>query len=633
MKRSVILSFVFALIVLSSINFVSAYSCSNSCAEITSCFGGECSYADMASCSGSSGNCFLRTYSGCNVNPPTAISNSYSECGDCSGGVCSPVPPPSPPFCYDSDGGLNYNIKGNLSSTVSPGTNFEDYCLSSTQLIERYCTNDPNNFTVLYNCSNGCINGTCSDSSQEQVCQSLIDKIKNPQDIEVYGNIWQVNTNSGMWDDRIYINDKFEHFNEYSSSWYTYSNWEDGEDYKYENLYIFSNVMVFDNKNVDLNSWFNEQMRGSICTISKINEQIAYICGWDDVVSGGNIGDFSDSYNSPSKQILWFKDNVMVRLYSYSSESLTESEFLKISQERMSDFINKLQNNEKQWISYDNLGIKGWETDFIVKFLDDCSSDVKSPLNKQGDECWPSWSCKIEPVICPEYGYQTISCQDYSCDQEYSSKKYCNPGICSGCLSPRWFEGKDNICIPYGTRFEQVIGVNPELVSGTDSERLDERAVGSGDYSLEIISDTQATFILGDKTYDFTEGNTVLIEDDGPQDIVNVFIDDVVYNPNGGSYVMVTVTWTGYYNVETKVNSYCDFDGEIKRQKQSSELKCQNNYECESNICSSGECVDLKGELDKQSGFRTTVIKLFCKVLNPISTDQYNQCLAEYLDI
>jgi hypothetical protein len=84
------------------------------------------------------------------------------------------------------------------------------------------------------------------------------------------------------------------------------------------------------------------------------------------------------------------------------------------------------------------------------------------------------------------------------------------------------------------------------------------------------------------------------------------------------------------------VNSYCDIDGEVKAQRTKDPnnndwAKCQNNYECESNVCSSGECIELKALAQEAAGFKGSVIKMLCRLSNVFSTDGYNQCLAEYL--
>jgi hypothetical protein len=70
--------------------------------------------------------------------------------------------------CSDSDGGLNYVVKG---TTTKGSTSFTDVCESSSQIKEYYC--DAGNIVVMYHgctCSNGvCTNErTCTDSDQLQ---------------------------------------------------------------------------------------------------------------------------------------------------------------------------------------------------------------------------------------------------------------------------------------------------------------------------------------------------------------------------------------------------------------------------------------------------------------------------------
>ena len=49
------------------------------------------------------------------------------------------------------------------------------------------------------------------------------------------------------------------------------------------------------------------------------------------------------------------------------------------------------------------------------------------------------------------------------------------------------------------------------------------------------------------------------------------------------------------------VLSYCSINGEIVSQKEDGEI-CDNDFECLSNLCSNGECVDLYGEIKKKEG-------------------------------
>ena len=78
-------------------------------------------------------------------------------------------------------------------------------------------------------------------------------------------------------------------------------------------------------------------------------------------------------------------------------------------------------------------------------------------------------------------------------------------------------------------------------------------------------------------------------------------------------------------------NMYCDFDGKIKQQKvrdfQGDWAKCQNNYECESNLCSSGECIEAVSLFKDVKAF---FVKMICKLSNPLSADGYSQCVSDY---
>jgi hypothetical protein len=82
----------------------------------------------------------------------------------------------------------------------------------------------------------------------------------------------------------------------------------------------------------------------------------------------------------------------------------------------------------------------------------------------------------------------------------------------------------------------------------------------------------------------------------------------------------------GYRLLVSDVPSYCDISG-IKEQRVNTEnitQSCQNNYECESNTCSSGKCVELEG-------FKAVLYKIFCKISNFIDSDAEARCVAQYV--
>src|SRR3989344_425327 len=82
----------------------------------------------------------------------TELSGSCSSDLVWNGDVCVPT------TCIDSDGGLNYYLKG--TATLSNGTSATDYCPSFTVLAERYCSSEIS--TQSYTCPSGnCTNGAC----------------------------------------------------------------------------------------------------------------------------------------------------------------------------------------------------------------------------------------------------------------------------------------------------------------------------------------------------------------------------------------------------------------------------------------------------------------------------------------
>jgi len=79
--------------------------------------------------------------------------NYYCQNG-CSDGACIGQGDSN---CTDSDGGLNYFEKGEL--TVD-GNIYEDVCTDSNFVKEYFCDNPPNYYDNYY-CQNGCSNGEC----------------------------------------------------------------------------------------------------------------------------------------------------------------------------------------------------------------------------------------------------------------------------------------------------------------------------------------------------------------------------------------------------------------------------------------------------------------------------------------
>ena len=83
--------------------------------------------------------------------------------------------------CTDSDGGLNYNVLGNLTTCNRFKCKaYTDSCTgNSKSIIERYCLKN-NMATKVYKCSSGCKNGACVENTLDGcslINQTIIDKI------------------------------------------------------------------------------------------------------------------------------------------------------------------------------------------------------------------------------------------------------------------------------------------------------------------------------------------------------------------------------------------------------------------------------------------------------------------------
>ena len=73
--------------------------------------------------------------------------------------------------CVDSDGGINYYVRGELSGICKPGIPcgvWADNCLNETTLLEYYCDNLNGE---QYNCLDGCKDGTCLDKC-DNICRN-----------------------------------------------------------------------------------------------------------------------------------------------------------------------------------------------------------------------------------------------------------------------------------------------------------------------------------------------------------------------------------------------------------------------------------------------------------------------------
>ena len=85
---------------------------------------------------------------------------------------CETIPPTTP--CSDSDGGINYYVKG---ETLGPNGKGTDSCFDSIELYEYYCNEKGEVYPINYKCPNGCKDGACIQQSKQITKQDVIDWI------------------------------------------------------------------------------------------------------------------------------------------------------------------------------------------------------------------------------------------------------------------------------------------------------------------------------------------------------------------------------------------------------------------------------------------------------------------------
>lgn len=472
--------------------------------------------------------------------------------------------------------------------------------------------------------------GNCSAGSGEQSCQSLINKVKNPVSYFDNGLGYELRWNStysGSW----WTDNGAKNVNEYYADWRV----RDG-DTSYNLNY---NVLVFEDKNVDAIKILEGDINWNICQIDNYwtegdNRGRVYVCNWDALNPTTDISNYENNH----RDIMWARDNVLVRVYVSWGSSISDEEVARLQQKRMNEILNSLIDNPWNYVGWENFNLEWPVSSQIEDSLGLCGSDVPE------ETCSPCWSCKTEPVICPPHGEQKQICRDTCCDNENKeSSRSCSPGICSGCYVPRWFGDKysDNKCVPYGFRFAQETGDFVEKL--IEEEEYDTLVEGESDYSKFVVeSDTKAILTFYDEegnSYEtvLTKGEEVELtipwNDKGITYVL--YVEDINYNPNGESNAEIVIKFERMGREYLTANMYCDIDGNVKVQKSpeydGSWAKCQNNYECESNICSSGECIELANAIKEAGRIKKFFFGILCKIANPISTDEYNDCMVNLL--
>ena len=174
--------------------------------------------------------------------------------------------------------------------------------------------------------------------------------------------------------------------------------------------------------------------------------------------------------------------------------------------------------------------------------------------------------------------------------------------------------------------------IDDETVNDTlaDEEIIEEslnETLGEGNTTLkvddEIINDTLGTNETSEDEETIEEPLNETIEEEESESCSGCIYNEQCY-PFG-----IRLEVDG-------VPSYCDIDNEMKEQRtvdsQGEWASCQNSYECESNLCSAGECIGLADILDEANSFKKFIVRIVCKIAHPIDDEEFNACVYEGLD-
>ena len=521
--------------------------------------------------------------------------------------------------CTDSDGGENIYIKGNtgietididsdfcvinqISGKTCRASDFPQKCM-----VEE-CSDSDDNCSVaelscplinaqdigvqLITCPNGCKDGACIYNDQE-VCSELI---TNPVIQKKIGDYVLVNQ------------DIQEGYEEYFGERATVHELKYERNQKEIRVYVF---YIHDTTKKIKDSPLIDMIRKNFWSIEHSwveSEEYQYYI----------IGENKEYFT------LWHNENVLILI----SQEIRDGEDNTIDA-----VLEKIQNNKFESISQKmNSRIR----QFIELYMNSCPSTVD-------ESCIPQWKQKNEPLICPPQGYQTEIIQDVNnCLEERKEQIQCSPGICAGCFVPRWSGARDNVCIPYETR---LVFEEGDYFTAYESE-LNDEFVGSNYFEFKIIDDYNAiinaikdvdddfeinvnrqTFYgkIGE-SYPIYEGKpyTGSFLGDNHAEEFSIHVNDINYNKK---YIKFTMIDT--------YPAYCNYDGKIKKQKtndsQGNWASCQNNYECESNVCSLGKCIEAAQTIKQIKGLRAFLIKILCRLGNVFNKERYGQCIFKYL--
>jgi len=493
------------------------------------------------------------------------------------------------PNCTDSDGGLNYYVKGTTSGISyvlnNAQVNATDTCVNNNLLAEYSCgANNAVNYNE-YTCPNGCSNGSCLNNTTPTSPFYALCTISDS-----YTGIPSLNAPDG------------------------------GQGYAKYNLgYVYSYPEA-EQKCTD--SIYNNLMNNSYCPINSESADAQ----WGIVIFNSTTGIWAMSGCASSG----------CTRYSCPIPNCTDSDgglnyYVKGTTTGL-NIYNQTSNATDYCVYSGQNGTYGQYLtagqSAVMEY--NCNSDGKT-MNDDLHVC--DNGCSNGACINQTTPIQNITCTDSDGGLNYYVK-----GNTSG-ISPadnRSYEGED-VCGSQNNTYAsqgQLVEHYCDGIYHTNTIYTCPKGCQDGACinSTACVPNIQCTIqpttcpANGTQTKTCTDVNKCGLESFAPDATI------ITCTPGKCSGCMNESKCVpyGYRMIREGQPSYCDvISGEFKAQQprldaNGNSTNCQNNYECESNVCSSGECVDV-------NGFKSFFVKIICKLSNLFASPQsYGECVANY---
>jgi hypothetical protein len=533
-------------------------------------------------------------------------------------------------YCIDTDDGFNfYKLGGTEGRYESGGVTYEfsfvDRCKAGV-LTEYKCVNGSNYETTNTNCTWGCDVGKCLKSGFPSIssCGGLLHNIKQDHsDFEVDGVIWQL-VNSG--NKRITAeNDSL--IREYKTSYFY-----DPEIHDQFDKWVYYSQVLYEKDGgfSSLSESLDSLAEAGICRVEEYytneEERLYYICDSSYIDNAlGNERNYLEV--QPDRTVFWIKDNYLfavdINFYEEQQPSFKDdTNYYGL----IGELVEGLDSYGSPWQDVElPLVVKN----ILVRDLILCISDFVGDIDEE--ICYPQWSCEVEPLVC-EDGTQTRTCVDEAgCYNKRVEEYSCDTGACSGCYLPNFLGEFDERCIPQGKRLQLDGGWDYVLNEGT--EISDEALANGDDALLDIGSEDYASLNLAylNKTYDLSVGTSVKIDN---EKVLGNKLSFNVAQISLGSDSEPGFVDLSFDSGKDELGVYCSKDWTIKEQKTRNvdtgrRATCLQGYECESNICLNGYCLEL-GEVTTQiTGVEGVWAKSTCRFSDFFGIKEYERCLGE----